>query len=329
MRLNTRRTNILSDSELEKAKLRRRGRALSFEKALDLFIQEGKTRNLRPYTLNYYQQELNNFKFLLEAQNIITIPNRITSKMIKENVVEYLKGTKKLKVTTINTRLRAIRAFFNFLHKEGHIINNPMKGIKLVRDRRKVVPTFSLEQIHDLLDQPDLNTFTGFRDYTLMLLLLETGIRVNELSGIHVRDVSFDDSMLLVRKTKGNKERTVPLTPIMLDQMKKYLTVRGEGVGCEHLFITIDNTPLTVRQIQNRIRKYGVAANITNVRCSPHTFRHTFAKMSVKQGAGVFELQQILGHTTMDMVRVYVNLYSEDVKGKHLKFSPLNNINRR
>ncbi len=58
-------------------------------------------------------------------------------------------------------------------------------------------------------------------------------------------------------------------------------------------------------------------ANIKDVRCSPHTFRHTFAKLSVQNGAGIFELQQILGHTTMDMVRTYVNLFSNDVKEKH------------
>jgi integrase/recombinase XerD len=65
------------------------------------------------------------------------------------------------------------------------------------------------------------------------------------------------------------------------------------------------------------------------VRCSPHTFRHTFAKLSVKSGAGIFELHQILGHTTFDMVRTYVNLFAEDVRDKHRKFSPLNHLKRR
>ncbi|MEH7653450.1 site-specific integrase [Bacillus safensis] len=64
-------------------------------------------------------------------------------------------------------------------------------------------------------------------------------------------------------------------------------------------------------------------ADIKGIRCSCHTFRHTFAKLSVKNGAGIFELQQILGHTSIEMVRVYVNLFSEDVMDKHKSFSPL------
>jgi integrase/recombinase XerD len=86
---------------------------------------------------------------------------------------------------------------------------------------------------------------------------------------------------------------------------------------------------LTKRQVQNRIKHYGNKVEITEVRCSTHTFRHTFVKCSVKAGAGIFELQQILGHTSMEMVKTYVNLLSEDVKEKHKSFSPSKNIKIR
>jgi integrase/recombinase XerD len=94
-----------------------------------------------------------------------------------------------LRTVTINTRLKAIRSYFNFLYKQKLIRQNPVEGVKLLKDRRQIVQTFSTDQLEDLLKQPDLRTFTGFRDYCLMLLFLETGIRVNELIGIELQDV--------------------------------------------------------------------------------------------------------------------------------------------
>lgn len=114
----------------------------------------------------------------------------------------------------------------------------------------------------------------------------------------------------------------------MKEQIEKYIAIRGI-VESTSLFVTIDGTALTKRQVQNRISFYGKNAKLEGVRCSPHTFRHTFAKLSVKGGAGIFELQQILGHTSMEMVKTYVNLFSEDVKEKHKSFSPLKGIKTR
>lgn len=101
-----------------------------------------------------------------------------------------------LKTVTINTRLRAIRAYFNFLYKQKYIRKNPVENIKLLKDRKNLVQTFSTEQLEHLLKQPDLRTFTGLRDYTLMLLLLETGIRVNELVGIDLSDVRLKEVLI-------------------------------------------------------------------------------------------------------------------------------------
>nr|WP_230116389.1 tyrosine-type recombinase/integrase [Bacillus velezensis] len=144
-----------------------------------------------------------------------------------------------------------------------------------------------------------------------MLLLIETGVRVRELTDISVKDIRWEDSQILING-KGYKERLVPIQSTVKTRLRKYVQIRGD-VPNGALFVTIDNTPLTTRQVQNRLSKYGRMANIKNVRCSPHTFRHTFAKMSVQNGADVFALQAVLGHSSLDMVRNYVNLFSSDV----------------
>ncbi|MBG9882728.1 tyrosine-type recombinase/integrase [Bacillus paralicheniformis] len=295
-----------------------------FETAFNSFIRECKLKNLSKHTVKYYRDELLAFRTMLERQGISTKPGDITLKIIKENVIVYMMETLNRKETSINTRLRAIRAFFNFLEKDRQIYENPVRELSLLKQKKEVVETFSRDQLKDLLRQPDLGTFTGFRDYTIMLLLIETGVRVRELTDICVKDIRWEDSQIRI-DGKGYKERLVPIQATMKRQLRNYVQIRGD-VPNEALFVTIDNTPLTIRQVQNRLRKYGRKANIKNVRCSPHTFRHTFAKMSVQNGADVFALQAVLGHTSLDMVRNYVNLFSSDVMDAHKKFSPVEKL---
>jgi integrase/recombinase XerD len=200
-----------------------------------------------------------------------------------------------------------------------------MKDIKLLRDRKRIVETFDNQQIKALFKACDLRTFVGLRDYTIMMLLLETGVRVNELVGIKTTDIIWEQKVIRIRNTKGGFERFVPIQDKMINQLKKYLVVRG-NVDTDYLFITQDNTPLSKKQVQDRIREYGKKAGIKNVRCSPHTFRHTFAKLCVLNGANAFQLQAILGHTSLEMTKVYVNLFSNEVQQGHAKFSPINSL---
>jgi len=295
-----------------------------FETSLHMFLRDCKIRNLSEHTLKYYKNELIAFRSILEAQDLSTAPDKITLKILKENVILYMMETLERKETSINTRLRAIRAFFNFLEKERMIAENPASELSLIKQKKEVIETFNREQLRAILRQPDLETFTGLRDYTLMLFLVETGVRVRELTEISVKDIRWEDSQVLING-KGYKDRLVPIQATTKRQLRKYIAVRGE-VANDALFVTIDNTPLTIRQVQERIKIYGRKANIKGVRCSPHTFRHTFAKMSVQNGADVFALQAVLGHTSLEMVRNYVNLFSSDVFESHKRFSPVEKL---
>jgi integrase/recombinase XerD len=296
-----------------------------FEICLSAFLRDGRIRNLSPHTLKYYRNELIALQSILEAQTIPTRPDKITLEVLRQNVILYMMETLGRKETSINTRLRAVRAFFNFLYKEGMLETNPAAELKLIKAKKEVVETFTREQVRDILQQVDRASFTGLRDYTILLLLLETGIRAREISEIALKDIRWEDGQVRING-KGYKERLVPIQSTMRVQLRKYIQIRGDDVPNEALFVTIDNKPITIRQLQNRISKYGRMANIKNVRCSPHTFRHTFAKMSVQNGADVFTLQKVLGHTSLEMVRNYVNLFSSDVVNAHKRFSPLEKL---
>ncbi|QRG67717.1 tyrosine-type recombinase/integrase [Brevibacillus choshinensis] len=96
----------------------------------------------------------------------------------------------------------------------------------------------------------------------------------------------------------------------------------------EYIFLTAFGDPLTPNIFSRRLKQYAMKGKISGIRVSPHTFRHTFAKYYILNGGDPFSLQNILGHSTMDMVRKYVQMYSEDVKIQHNKFSPLKRLNR-
>lgn len=297
----------------------------SFEMALDSFLRDCRVRNLSESTVRFYRNELGTFRKILEQQRIDTNPNKITPKVIKERVILTMLDENR-KESAINARLRAVRSFFNFLERERMVVQNPMDSVKLVRQRQQVIETFSREQIHALLRQPDQLTFTGLRDYTMLLLLFETGLRVKELVNVRVDDIKFDDNMIRVRNPKGSQERLVPFQSTMKRQLRKYIAIRGE-VDNDFLFVSIDDEPLAIRAFQDRMKLYGKRADIKNVRCSPHTCRHTFAKMFIQNGGDAFTLQNILGHTSLDMTRRYVNMFSQDVSRAHKKYSPIEKLN--
>ena len=131
---------------------------------------------------------------------------------------------------------------------------------------------------------------------------------------MHIRDGN-----ILVHG-KGSKQRLVPIQSKMRQVLQKYTKERGNALT-DALFVTIDNEPIAIGTIQKLIKQYGEQARIANVRVSPHTFRHTMAKYYILAGGDIFSLQRILGHSSMETVRIYVEMFSHDVNLQHSKFS--------
>jgi len=324
MKKKRRSNRIISDDSTQEIAAEPVFEAAEMDMAINAFLRDCKIRNLSEHTITYYRNELRAFRNILEKQSIDTAPARITEKIIRENVILYMMDEGR-KETAINARLRALRAFFNFLEREAILPHNPMEGVRLVRQKRAAIQTFSREQLRAILSVPDQRTFTGLRDYTAMLLMVETGLRVKELLNIRLDDIDFNDNTIRVRAPKSYQERIVPFQTVVKRALRKYIAVRG-SLDTDILFVNLNNEPLGVKGLQAAIAKYGRIAGIKGVRCSPHTFRHTFAKMAVQNGANIFELQKILGHASLEMVRVYVNLFSSDVVSAHKRFSPVEKL---
>lgn len=240
----------------------------------------------------------------------------------------HIKDGSNLSPYSVQGYARSIKAFWSWLTLEGYVSQNVMYRLRLPKVPKKVVATFTPEQINNLLRAVDVRTAKGFRDRLIMLVLLDTGIRLSELVGLRLEDVDFEQSCFLVRG-KGNKERIVPFGAQVRRALWRYLSHFREGLDgpeAHEVFVSEQGYGLRSRAVQSMLRRLGQRAGISRVRCSPHTFRHTFAKQYLMYGGDVFSLQRILGHSSLEVVKMYVNLASSDISTQHRRFSPADNM---
>lgn len=229
---------------------------------------------------------------------------------------------------TINCYLRSIRIFFSWLVSEGIVEHNPFDRVKIPRPPRKVIPTFSDGQMQNLLNAINTGSPEGYRNHTIILTLLDTGLRVSELCHLKRDNVWLEEGMLKVLG-KGNKERLIPIGKQVQRRLWRYISrFRPEPLAASTnlLFLTQDGNPLTKDRVEKIMTYYGRKAGLKGVRCSPHTLRHTAAVKFLRNGGDVFSLQRMLGHASLEMTRRYCELTDIDVKLAHMTASPVDNL---
>ncbi|THF74409.1 tyrosine-type recombinase/integrase [Cohnella fermenti] len=298
---------------------------VSFEQAVKAYFLHKRSLNLSPRTIEFYQEALRHFERTFQKQNMAIDLSKMTARNIKEHYIGYMLDSG-LASYTINNRIRACKTFFRFLYEE-HIVKQPIfDQLRLIVAEKKMIQTLTKEQVLDLLEQPDRKSFTGLRDYTIMMVLLETGMRISECIALELGDVFLKEREIIIRMGKGRKARRVPIQKTCANVLQQYIAERGE-LDSKALFVNVEDERIGKRTIQENIQEYGKAAGIEDVRVSPHTFRHTMAKFYIMNGGDIFTLQKILGHSTLDMVRHYVELFSTDIRDQHQKYSPVENMN--
>jgi site-specific recombinase XerD len=223
-----------------------------------------------------------------------------------------------ISLQSIETYARAVRAFFGFLQREGFIEKNPMEKVKMPKVPLKVVPTFSGSEIEKLLCQPNKQSNQGFRDYAILLTLIDSAARIGELASLKLEDVDLDNGYLKVMG-KGGKERYIPFGHKVAKVLFKYKLIhRAQPVGTDNFWLTADGRTLTAARMEKIISAYGRQAGLK--RCYPHKLRHTSSVLYLRNGGDPFSLQKKLGHSSLQMTRHYSNLADSDVRAQHLKF---------
>jgi site-specific recombinase XerD len=309
--------------------------ALEISNLIQGFKLSCQTECKSPRTVEWYTSFLDRFHGFLERNNRPTDVNRLDRSHIRE-FIRYLQvearvphtGTH-LSTATIQAYIRVLKAFFSWAIREEYVRSNPMATIAMPKSATKVINTFTDEQVTKLTDVCLTSNGNGHRNLSILLLSLDSGLRVSELVGIELDDINLREGYITIRQAKGSKERLIPIGSIVQKSLWKYINLyrpRPLTDNISSLFLTNNGLPLTRNGIQQMMRRLARRAGITGVRCSPHTFRHTFSKRYLINGGDIFSLQRILGHSSLASVRIYLNLFACDIKKQHQRFSPVDRL---
>jgi len=313
----------------------------SLSQCIDYYEVCNRAEDKSPKTVAWYSANLRSFYNYLKSRHLPDTIAKVDIKILRQYVLYLLKKNKyqehpitpekkePLTPSSVHGHVRTIRAFFSWLVIEGLIETNPAKDLKPPKVYQKVISTLSDDEIRVILAVFTPVNSSNARNQTIFMLMLDTGVRMGELINLKMEDIHMNEGLLKVIG-KGKKERIVPMGSNAQRSLQRYLfryRPKPYSTNIENVFLSVSGKPLTensVKLIFSRLAKRSGVA-----RLHAHLCRHTFATRFLINGGDVFTLQQILGHSTLEMVRHYVNLASNHVVIQHQKFSPLDRLNLR
>lgn len=273
-------------------------------------------------TLDTYHQRLTSFADFVVGAGIPTSPASIESSHIRLWLLHLRE--KRLSESTRGACYRVLHRFFAWSIAEGVLTATPMANVRPPSIPKTTPRPFSPADTKSLLALCDGLRFVDIRNRSIILVFLDTGLRLSELAAIQITDMDLMAGTIRVMG-KGAKERVVRMGRITQKAVLRYLLARTDPHPC--LWVTEERTPLSRWGVQIMVRRLCRLAEITDARGGPHTFRHTAAISFLRNGGGEFALQYMLGHSTLTMTRRYVaTLGADDMIQVHQKASPVDNL---
>lgn len=317
---------------------------ITIERAFNLYLATLETEGKSPRYIDWLKPRLGYFlKFLkttnrndMKLQDLTVKDGRdylhylLQRNTLYENHPMHKEQSGKLKIQYIHGLGRAIRSFSTWAYEEGYTDDNVMRRLKLPQLPNTFPEPLREDEIQRVLTASLDSTIERLRNFAILILFLDTGIRLDELVNLRLSKVDFAIGEMTVFG-KGRKERKVPIGAQAKKALIDYITrTRPEPVNPQdedRLFLNADGFAITHETVEQMFRRVKKAADVPNFH--PHACRHTFSVQYLVNGGDAFSPQKILGHTSLEMTRKYVNLASGDVKEKHRRFSPMDNLNFR
>lgn len=308
----------------------------NLQSAIETFISAKEMENRSPKTIKTYKQTLNKFGEWYADQNYEELSDDVVSDYIRFMTLEKVKWDDHptnhsaqvgVSPRSINNIIRVLRIFFNFLMKERRISHNPALNVSYQQESEDTFDVFTDEDVLKLLAAPNIKTYTGFRDYVMMMLLVDCGLRIGEMTNIKIADIDFSLRQVTLRAsiTKTNRTRILPISRKTADALMQLVDFINAEPS-DYVFLTSFGERYQADTFAKMLKKYAKKAGIEGVRVSPHTFRHYFAIKYLRSGGDSFSLMRILGHTDVSMTQRYVKYALGDIREKHEVASPVANL---
>lgn len=287
------------------------------KKGYTMFFVAKKVEGLSDKSLKYYK--------LIIDKLCRAIPKPLTE-YTSDDVRFYLAKRQmdsKCSFVTIDNERRVLNSFFEWLSSEGYINRNicsAIKNIKVPKRKKKAFSEVECAKIRQICFNLDGINKERKRKRAVALteFLFSTGCRVGEISILKRDDIDMEQRTATVHG-KGNKERTVFLTPTAKMRILEYWDIQGDEIyAFSPLKDKERDEPLTTGSIEREIREIGNAAGVNN--CHPHRFRRTAATMALRKGMSIFDVQRMLGHKNIETTKIYLDLDDSDLKYQHDKY---------
>ena len=314
---------------------------------LDDFIRYLATeRRYSPLTVRNYRHDVERFiAWWSETAGENYDPAKVTKEHLREWIVDrsetgHGKSTAdhpvKIKASSLNRELSSLRAYFRFLHRRGIIERDPAHLLPALRTGRRLpsfVPESRMQELlHDTAETPT-NDFESSRDELIILLLYTTGLRLAELVAIDWSDFSADMRTLRV-VGKGDKERLVPILPPVAEKIIAHRhLIQWQQIcksGEKALFLTCRGDRISRIKVYRIVQRVLSEAGVKGKK-SPHVLRHTFATHLMNGGADMREIQELMGHSSLQSTQVYTHNSISQLKEVYNKAHPraIQHINKK
>ena len=270
-------------------------------------------------TVSSYMRDVQQFAGAME---MLEIP---LTEVLPGDVERYAQSliNKGKSAATVTRAMASVKSFYVCLQKTGYAGSNPARGVATAKVERKLPQILTGREVELFLEQPSCTDPKGYRDRAMLELLYATGIRVSELIGLQVDDVSIRGGFVRCRG-KG-KERIIPLYPAAIralnDYVKKVRPQLVEDPEQTVLFVNMNGEPMSRQGFWKLVKYYQEKAGI-HKEITPHTLRHSFAAHLLENGADLHSIQEMLGHADISSTQIYSQLVNQKIKSVYNKAHP-------
>jgi len=278
-------------------------------------------KRLSASTVESYMRDLGQMAaFVRGAYNVA--PRWVSPAMIEAFMASlYDLGAGK---TTQARVLSGVKSFFNFMLLEDMIDSSPAEFIEGPKTGRRLPEVLSVDEIDRIVATMDSATVLGARNAAMIEAMYSCGLRVSEVVGLRLGDLFFDEGFVRVTG-KGDKQRLVPVSDLARERIAAYLAVRDAAATTDTLFLNNRGRGLTRVMVFNILKGAASAAGITRS-VSPHTLRHSFATHLLEGGAGIRQVQELLGHENISTTEIYTHLDAAHLRRTVDRHHPLSKM---
>lgn len=291
---------------------------MTIRECIDDFLIEQQVRGNSPKTQKHYFRCLGLFERFQSPKN----PD-ISAVSVSDCKAYYIHLlNRNVSSVTVQTYIRALRAFLSWCYLEGYIPENIPKKFRLPKAQKKKIDILTDSEVEQLFRCLSGRDFISIRNYCIVALMIDSGLRLNEVVTIRRDKIHIAEGYAIVNG-KGNKERFVPLGLNSKRALLRYCAIVPNKEKETPLFVKDTLIPIKESTVKQLFRKLKSRSGIP--RLHPHLLRHTFATRYIERGGDIYSLQSILGHTSLEMVKKYVHLIPSKTVVNFAVLSPLDN----